>query len=206
MPYLTRCAPDPEPIDCRILTAALDLFVENGYHNVSIHEVQRCANVSIGSIYKHFGGKEGIANALYKHILGEIEILIDSIIKDNATALGQCEGIVESMFRHTESHPNILAYVFHAKHSEFITEQLPICDAAPFLKMRNIIQNGIDNGEIVPANTWVVTASLFGAMSRLIQLRLDGSIETPLTEHTAEFIRLMWSGVCANTQALKTQA
>ena len=205
MPYLTKSAPDPEPIDCRILTAALDLFVENGYHNVSIHEIQRCANVSIGSIYKHFGGKEGIANALYKHILGEIEILVDSIIKDNATALSQCEGIVEAMFRHTETHPNILAYVFHAKHSEFITEQLPICDAAPFLKMRNIIQNGIDNGEIVPANTWVVTACLFGAMSRLIQLRLDGSIEAPLTEHTAEFFRLMRGGINANTQALEKQ-
>ena len=201
MPYLTKCAPDPEPIDCRILTAALDLFVEYGYHNVSVHEIQRSANVSIGSIYKHFGGKEGVANALYKQILSEIEILVDSVIKDNATALDQCEGIIEAMFQHTETHPNILAYVFHAKHSEFITEHLPICDAAPFLKMRNIIQNGIDNGEIVPANPWVVTASLFGAMSRLIQLRLDGSIEAPLTEHTTEFIRLMRNGVYANTGA-----
>lgn len=201
MPYLSRCASDPEPIDCRILTAALDLFVKNGYHNVSIHEVQHNANVSIGSIYKYFGGKEGVANALYKHILGEIEIVVDAIIEDNATVLDQCEAIIEAMFRHTETHPNILAYVFHTKHSEFITEQLPICDTAPFVKIRNIVQNGIDNGEIVPANPWVVSASLFGAMSTLIQLRLDGSIETPLTEHTAEFIRLIRSGVYANTPA-----
>ena len=51
MPYLKRQAESPEPIDCRILTAALELFVTNGYHNVSVHEVQKKADVSIGSRY-----------------------------------------------------------------------------------------------------------------------------------------------------------
>ncbi|MCK5647871.1 MAG: TetR/AcrR family transcriptional regulator, partial [Gammaproteobacteria bacterium] len=77
MPYLNREVPNPEPIDCRILTAALDLFVDNGYHNVSVHDVQKQANVSIGSIYNHFGGKEGIAKALYKHLLNEMNEMID---------------------------------------------------------------------------------------------------------------------------------
>ncbi len=72
MPYLTREAPSPEPIDCRILTAALELYVNRGYHNVSVHDVQKLANVSIGSTYRHFGGKEGIAKALYHHLLNEM--------------------------------------------------------------------------------------------------------------------------------------
>lgn len=61
MPYLNRSAPQPEPLDCKILTAALTLFVEHGYHKVSIHEIQKLADVSIGSIYRYFDGKEGIA-------------------------------------------------------------------------------------------------------------------------------------------------
>ncbi len=39
MPYLNKLPADPRPLNCRILTAALDLFVENGYHNVSVHHI-----------------------------------------------------------------------------------------------------------------------------------------------------------------------
>ena len=80
MPYLKKPVPQPEPIDCRILSAALDLFVRDGYHNVSIHHIQKQANVSIGSIYNHFGGKEGVARALYIHILKEMEELVDDCL------------------------------------------------------------------------------------------------------------------------------
>ena len=97
MPYLNRLPPSPEPIDCKILTAALDLFVDKGYHNVSIHEVQKQADVSIGSIYRHFGGKEGVARGLYEHILNEFDELIDRITDDIDTPVEQLEEIIPSM-------------------------------------------------------------------------------------------------------------
>ncbi len=50
------------PMDYRIMTAALRLFVNQGYHNVSVHDIQKQADVSFGSIYNYFGGKEGIAS------------------------------------------------------------------------------------------------------------------------------------------------
>ena len=49
-------------------------------HSKLIHEIQKVADVSIGSIYNHFGGKEGIALALYKHILNEMDELVDDVI------------------------------------------------------------------------------------------------------------------------------
>ena len=81
MPYLKKVIPSPEPVDCRILTAALDLFVNRGFHNVSVHDVQKQADVSIGSIYNHFGGKEGIAKALYEHLLIEMQDLVDRAVQ-----------------------------------------------------------------------------------------------------------------------------
>lgn len=195
MPYLNKQPENPEPLDCRILTAALDLFVENGYHNVSVHQIQKRADVSIGSIYKHFGGKEGIAEALYTHVLGEIEQLIDKIIAERDSAVAQCNAIVEALFAHTETHENIIAYVFHAKHSEFLSDQPPMCDASPFLKMRGIIKRGMECGELVQTDEWVATSAIFGAMSRLIQLRLDGAITKPLPEYAKPFLKTIWSGM-----------
>lgn len=195
MPYLKKCPPVPEPIDCRILTAALDLFVENGYHNVSIHEVQKRAQVSIGSIYNHFGGKEGVAQALYKHILNEMDELVDAVIAAHASPWQQCAAIISELFAHTETHRNIIAFVFHAKHTEFISQEPLACNSAPFTKMRHIVLQGIECGDFVALDPWVVTSSVFGGAIRMIQLRLDGMIERPLPEYEAMLLQTIRAGV-----------
>ncbi len=201
MPYLNKLPENPEPLDCCILSAALDLFVENGFHNVSVHHIQKRADVSIGSIYKHFGGKEGIAKSLYTHILGEIEQLVDRALEEHKQPRAQVQAIIEALFGHTETHKNIIAYVFHVKHSEFLSDQPPICDASPFVKMSAIVKSGMENGELKKTDEWVAMSTIFGAMSRMIQLRLDGTIVHPLPQHTAQFLETVWSGMATKAPA-----
>lgn len=47
-----------------ILEAALRLFSEKGYHNVSMHEIAREAEFGIGTLYKYFNNKEELYKAL----------------------------------------------------------------------------------------------------------------------------------------------
>ena len=195
MPYLKKETPVPEPIECKILTAALDLFVSNGYHNVSVHEIQKQADVSIGSIYKHFGGKEGIAKALYKHILNEMDELIDTVIENVESPSEQCKEIIRQLFEHTETHRNIIAFIFHAKHTEFLPEAPLICNASPFKKIRSIINHGIDRGEFCETDSWVAASSIFGGAIRMIQLRLDHIIQKPLPEYSDMIIDAAWKGL-----------
>ena len=195
MPYLKKVIPAPEPVDCRILTAALDLFVNKGFHNVSIHDVQKQAEVSIGSIYNHFGGKEGIAKALYEHLLIEMQDLVDCAIKEKNTAIERCNEIITQLFNYTESHRNIISYVFHPRHNEFITDEPPICNSSPFMSIRGIIQQGMDSGEIKQHNIWVASAAIYGGPIRMIHLRLDNVIEQPLPELLDDIIDSVWQGM-----------
>jgi len=48
-----------------VLKAALDCFVRLGTDGTTIQDIQRAAGCSIGSIYHHFGSKEGIAEELF---------------------------------------------------------------------------------------------------------------------------------------------
>lgn len=48
----------------KILEAALKLFAREGYASVSTSKVARTAGVSEGLIFRHFGSKEGLLNAL----------------------------------------------------------------------------------------------------------------------------------------------
>ncbi|RJR21332.1 MAG: TetR/AcrR family transcriptional regulator [Desulfobacteraceae bacterium] len=47
-----------------MLDAALDLFSEKGYHNVSMHEIAGKAEFAIGTLYKFFKNKEDLYKAL----------------------------------------------------------------------------------------------------------------------------------------------
>ncbi len=53
----------------RVLAAALDCFSELGYGATRINHIQRRSGVSVGSIYHHFGTKDGVALALYDECL-----------------------------------------------------------------------------------------------------------------------------------------
>ncbi len=195
MPYLKRKAPNPEPMDCRILTAALDLFVNSGYHNVSVHEIQKQADVSIGSIYKHFGGKDGIAKALYKHILNEMDELVDDVMKEHQSPAKQCEEIIKLLCGYTETHYNIMAFVFHAKHTEFVPDEPPICNTLPFIKIRDIVKAGMENGEFRELDPWVAASTIFGGVIRMIQLRLDNMIKEPLPNYYETLLDASFHGV-----------
>jgi AcrR family transcriptional regulator len=194
MPYLKECAPAKESVDCRILTAALDLFVERGFHNVSVHDVQKQANVSIGSIYNHFGGKEGIAKALYHHLMREFEEMVEEVIAEEMTNRERCNEIIRLLFEYTETRRNIVAYMLHAKHREFLPDEPPVCSSTPFKAMRDIVQQGMDRGEIRQGDPWVVAACVFGGAIRMIHLRLDGVIKQPLTNFYHELIDCKWQG------------
>ena len=195
MPYLLRPEPDPMPMDCRILSAGLELFVNRGYHNVSVHDVQKHANVSIGSIYKHFGGKEGIARALYDRLLVEMNDVVDSIIAQKLSIIEKCNCIIKLWFEYTESHSDIIAFMLHAKHTEFITDKPPICSAEPFRKIRELVQQGIDNGEIQACDGMIAASVIFGGAYRMISLRLDGLIDQPLTHYYDELIVATWQSM-----------
>ena len=195
MPYLNRDSTEDEPIDCRILTAGLDLFVENGYHNVSVHDVQKSAGVSIGSIYKHFGGKEGVAKRLYEHLLGELDEMLDDVISTEETPEKRCRELIRRLFDYTETRTNIIAFVFNAKHREFLSNEPPMCSSKPFAKMRGIVDQGMDEGVFKRVDSFVAVSMVFGSAIRMIQLRLDGVVERPLPEYFDEIVATAWHGM-----------
>jgi TetR/AcrR family transcriptional regulator len=47
-----------------MLTAALDLFSQKGFHNVSMHEIAERSEFAIGTLYKFFQNKEDLYKAL----------------------------------------------------------------------------------------------------------------------------------------------
>ena len=87
----------------QILDAALDSFGESG--EVAIEDVRHRSGASVGSIYHHFGGKDGIEAALYVEILrGYQEGAVRALERADGAEQG-VEGLVRHHLRWVERNP-----------------------------------------------------------------------------------------------------
>ncbi len=64
----------------RILTAATELFAEQGYAATSVQQVVDRAGVTKGGLYHYFGAKEDLLIEMYRAVFGERLTALDRII------------------------------------------------------------------------------------------------------------------------------
>jgi TetR/AcrR family transcriptional regulator, fatty acid metabolism regulator protein len=62
----------------RILAAAADVFVKNGFHETHISHIARAAGVADGTIYLYFPSKEALLAALFEHNVSRFFAVLDS--------------------------------------------------------------------------------------------------------------------------------
>lgn len=186
-----------KPTDLRqvILDTALNLFTTKGYFNTSVHDIKRGANVSIGAVYHHFKSKEEIAEAIYSDLLESMTSSMAEFLAREATIQGLSKAIMGFLFEMTENHPAAMEFMLYAKHREFMPSAIPICSSRPLETMREIVQRGMDAGEIRKMDTVLATTCLFGGMFRMINLRLDGVIKNPLPAYLETVWDCGWRGV-----------
>lgn len=178
-----------------ILKTALLLFSTKGYFNTSIHDIRRTADISTGAIYHHFQSKEEIAKAIYDDLLGRMTEAFEAIQHDNQSTADRCRAIIAFLFEMTESSREEMEFMLYAKHREFMPSAIPICSSKPFAMMREIVQEGIDKGELRDLELTITTTCLFGAMFRMIHLRLDEVIEVPLPQYIQNIWESGWRSV-----------
>lgn len=66
----------------KILQAALELFAKEGYNATSTNRVAKRAGVSEGLIFRHFGNKEGLLEAIMKEGEKKLKTLVFDIIME----------------------------------------------------------------------------------------------------------------------------
>lgn len=89
-----------------ILDAAEQRFLDQGFHRTRVHEVALDADVSVGSIYVHFAGKEGLYAALLERAVEIEERYISKIFDSGAPEAVQIFAVGEAYLRFFHEHPS----------------------------------------------------------------------------------------------------
>ena len=66
-------------INPRLLSAAMEEFLDKGYENASLNDICRKAGVTTGALYKRYKGKEDLFGTLVAGVISDMEKYITSI-------------------------------------------------------------------------------------------------------------------------------
>jgi len=103
-----------------ILRAALKCFLDNSVSATTIDDLRQQSEASVGSIYHHFGSKEGLAAQLYLQIMRDYQNAFLATLRESG---GACEGITGTVRYHLKwvsSEPDRARYLFHYREHEVI--------------------------------------------------------------------------------------
>lgn len=101
-----------------ILDAALPVFLAHGVAGASIDEIRMRSGASIGSIYHHFDGKQGIAAALYLEALASYQRGSLATLRPRRSARAGVEAVVRHHLDWVAAHPDLARYLLASREAE----------------------------------------------------------------------------------------
>src|SRR4051794_8627436 len=88
-----------------ILDAAERHFLERGYESTKVDDIAHDADVAVGSLYNHFGGKEALYGALVERALDLFEAYMDEDRDTDLSALDQTLDVAGRLARFARERP-----------------------------------------------------------------------------------------------------
>jgi len=96
-----------------LLEVALELFVENGFETTGISEIAQKAGVAVGTIYLHFGDKEGLLSAILENLADNIYVRVKEVYEKHPSAPPEdlARMHIEQLIQYTEENQKIAPFV-----------------------------------------------------------------------------------------------
>lgn len=164
----------------KIFEASMKLFAEKGYDATSVEEITATVGVAKGTLYYHFSSKEEIFQFLVEE---GVKLLKNSIaIKTSGltNSIDKIKAIVLIEIKILAKYENFITIIL----SEIwgTSKRSIMCRKYVFeyiQMIEDIVKEGIDKGEIIPADSNVIASGIFGFVcsSMIYKLKKSEKIE-----------------------------
>jgi AcrR family transcriptional regulator len=157
-----------------ILEAALESFGTTG--TATIEEVRKRSGASVGSIYHHFGGKDGIAAALYLEILRGYQDGVARALRRAPDAEGGVRALVRHHLRWVERNPERARFLLQGGAArEQVGDKLKALNRDLAAAVGDWVE---EQAAIRPLRFEIFYAIVFGPAQELTRSWLGGRIES----------------------------
>jgi len=182
-----------------ILQAALECFSESGFAATTIEDIRRRSGASVGSIYHHFGGKEGLAAELYiEGLRGYQEGFLEALDRHPDDAEGGVRALVRHHLRWVERNPQLAQFLMNRRETELrvATEaRLRELNRAFFPRVNAWVGGHARTGTMRPLPADLLEPILLGPCQEFARLWLAGRARSSLRSAERELAEATWRAV-----------
>ncbi|MCP3140180.1 TetR/AcrR family transcriptional regulator [Pyxidicoccus xibeiensis] len=108
-----------------ILDAALDCFTRLGWAATTIEDIREVSGASVGSVYHHFGAKEGIAVALYLDCLRQHQDTLKLQLEKATDAESFVRAVVIHTITWSRANPDAARYLIRMRREDAVAAAEP---------------------------------------------------------------------------------
>jgi AcrR family transcriptional regulator len=181
-----------------ILAAALRLFTKRGYSDTSIDDLRKASGASVGSIYHHFGGKAGVAAALYAESLRGYQQGVLELIRQEPKPRDGVEGIVRHHLQWIAHHPDEARFLFGTRAPEVLLasrKELRAMNRTFFKEVFGWLAEQGDAGRIRKVRRNLYFPLVIGPSQELARQWLEGLVEEPLEDAADVLAEAAWNAL-----------
>jgi AcrR family transcriptional regulator len=181
-----------------ILSAASRAFAEKGFAQATIEDVRRISGASTGSIYHHFGGKEGLAAALYVDGLAGYQAGFLDRLRGARDPEAAIKGVVRHHLRWVEANPDLARFILNRRETEVVAAtEAPMreLNRAFLSEVRELLEPWFESGELARLPLDVFDAVLLGPCHEFTRHWLAGRTKTTIRSAERSLADTAWRAV-----------
>jgi AcrR family transcriptional regulator len=171
----------------KILREAARLFAEKGFNSTTTAEIAEAAETAHGTIFYHYQSKFDMIKSIYDDLVVEFWENLNSAISDERNGLENVKSLLKNALKFAEEHKNENTVLHrdlpqHILHDKEWLETISENNRKIIETMKNVIENGIEDGSIRKEVNSEQYATLMRAMViGVIKMKYAKSFEVDVT-------------------------
>ncbi len=181
-----------------VIEAALWCFVERGIAETKIATIRRRSGVSVGSIYHHFGGKDGLAAAVYLEGLKRYHEALLEEARRKKSARSLVYTIVQHHLDWSAEHPAWMGYLMNMRRSRPVLvadDRIREVSRELVRELSRLIYPYIEKGEMVRLPMQLYTPLIIGPAQELVRQWLRDPERIDLHKMKGPLAQVVWKAL-----------
>ncbi len=180
-----------------ILEAALELFVERGFHGTAVPAVAEKAGVGAGTIYRYFASKEALVNELFREQKEALTRHVLDGFPADAPAREQHRAFWERMSDFARTRPRAFAFLELHSHRDYLDKDSLAAEQKIIDFGTRFFVSAQSRGEVNPGSPMLIMSMVFGAFVGMVRASWEGRMELT-DEDLATAEALCWKAIATD--------
>ena len=201
-PKLSRRERERQRHKTEILDAAMKLFSEKGFHNVSMNEIAAEAEFATGTLYNFFDSKEVLYREIMDAVAGNVLSLVTPILEGEADEKEKLSGFIRvsiRIFRENSAAIRLFLQAHqgpltHLGTAHFSQTAIKVHEALQTM-LRQVIACGVRRGVFRAQEPTVVALALDAALRAIVFSAAEDAEEDGLEQRVAGIEELFFRGI-----------